>query len=270
MNVRKEASGRRVAETSVEVSGTPEEVWKAIATSNGISSWFMPTTVEEHNGKGVSVSVNVMPGMDFKSPIVEWNAPHSFTTTAEGFSEGAPPFATQWIVEARDGGKSVVRIVQSLFATTDDWDEHLNAGVDSMGGFFKTLQIYMEHFRNQHSAVHQFRAPAVGTDAESWDALTSAFGLKGMNVGQSFNAQAGVPELRGVVEYFTSEPYDALLRIEKPARGVAAVGIAGYPGGPSSVGFNLYLYGDDADASMARLVPVWEAWFQETFPAPAE
>jgi uncharacterized protein YndB with AHSA1/START domain len=37
----------RVIDLSVEVVGTPEEVWRAIATGGGISSWYVPTTVEE-------------------------------------------------------------------------------------------------------------------------------------------------------------------------------------------------------------------------------
>ena len=33
---------------SVEVPGTPEQVWAALATTEGVSSWFLPTDVEEH------------------------------------------------------------------------------------------------------------------------------------------------------------------------------------------------------------------------------
>jgi hypothetical protein len=36
-------SGRRWVQVEVEVPGTPEEVWQAIATGPGISSWFVPT-----------------------------------------------------------------------------------------------------------------------------------------------------------------------------------------------------------------------------------
>ena len=42
MSVKKEASGRRSVQVEVEVPGTPEEVWQAIATGPGISSWLMP------------------------------------------------------------------------------------------------------------------------------------------------------------------------------------------------------------------------------------
>ena len=53
MSVKKEPSGRRSVEIEVEVPGTPEEVWQAIATGPGISSWFMPVEFEERDGKPV-------------------------------------------------------------------------------------------------------------------------------------------------------------------------------------------------------------------------
>jgi hypothetical protein len=36
------------------------------------------------------------------------------------------------------------------------------------------------------------------------------------------------------------------------------------------VAMNLYLYGDQAAATVARDIPVWQAWIQERFPMPAE
>ena len=57
MSVKKEASGRRSVQVEVEVPGTPEEVWQAIATGPGISSWFVPTAFEERDGKPVAVTM---------------------------------------------------------------------------------------------------------------------------------------------------------------------------------------------------------------------
>ncbi len=34
--------------------GTPAQVWDAIATANGISSWMMPTELEEREGGAVA------------------------------------------------------------------------------------------------------------------------------------------------------------------------------------------------------------------------
>ena len=47
----------RSAEVSVEVAGTPEEAWDAIATGPGITAWFVPAEVEEREGGAVSLDV---------------------------------------------------------------------------------------------------------------------------------------------------------------------------------------------------------------------
>jgi len=269
MSVKKEPSGRRSMTMEFEVAGTPEEVWQAIATGPGISSWFVPTEIEERNGKPVAVKVT-FGGMEMRSEVTAWDPPRTFSRTAAGWLPGSPPIADEWTVEARGGGICVVRIVQSLFASTDDWDNQLESANQGFASFLKLLQLYLAHFRGQSSAMKEFRAPAPGTDEASWEALTSAFGLKGLRVGQRFAAPAGVPPLSGVVEYVTQDPFDALLRIDKPAPGVAALGIAGFPGGPSMVAMNLYLYGDREAESLARETPRWEAWFKERFPTPTE
>ena len=42
------SEGRTVGPpVEVEVPGTPEQVWNAIATGPGISSWFVPTEIAE-------------------------------------------------------------------------------------------------------------------------------------------------------------------------------------------------------------------------------
>ena len=62
MSVKKEASGRRSVQVEVEVPGTPEEVWQAIATGPGVSSWFVPTEFEERDGKPVAADGELRPG----------------------------------------------------------------------------------------------------------------------------------------------------------------------------------------------------------------
>src|ERR1700734_3374218 len=125
MSVKKEASGRRSVQVEFEVPGTPEEVWQAIATGQGISSWFVPTEFEERDGKAVAVKLSFGPGMEIRSEVTAWDPPRMFATEADGFIPGSPPIANEWSVEARGGGICIVRIVQSLFASTDDWDGQL-------------------------------------------------------------------------------------------------------------------------------------------------
>jgi uncharacterized protein YndB with AHSA1/START domain len=269
MSVKKEANGRRSVQIEVEVPGTPEEVWQAIATGPGISSWFVPAEFEERDGKPVAVKVNLGPGMESRSAVTAWKPPEMWASQSDGWVPGSPPIAHEWSVEARGGGICIVRIVQSLFASSDDWDNQLEAAKHGLPGFLRTLRIYLTHFRGQRSALMQRVAPAAGTEAEAWETLTAALGVKGVSVGQRWTAPAGVPAFSGVAEYVTESPYDALLRLDKPGPGIAALGTFNM-GGQSMVALNFYLYGDQAPRTVARETPLWQAWFQERFPMPTE
>src|SRR4029077_7233445 len=108
MSVKKEASGRRSVQVEVEVPGTPEEVWQAIATGPGISSWFVPTEFEERDGKPVAVTLNFGPGMESRSVVTAWDPPRRFAAQGEGWG-GSPPLAAEGSVDARGGRAGVAR-----------------------------------------------------------------------------------------------------------------------------------------------------------------
>jgi uncharacterized protein YndB with AHSA1/START domain len=268
MPVKKEPSGRRSIQVEVEVPGTPEEVWQAIATGPGISSWFVPTRIEERDGKPSAVKMDFGPGMEIGSAVKAWEPLRKWIAESPPWAPGAPPIASEWSIEARAGGTCIVRIVQSLFASTDDWDNQLEGAEYGWPGFLRTLRLYLTHFRGQRAVPMKWMAPAAGTEAEAWEALLAAVGLQGASVGKRWTAPAGVPAFGGVVEYLARSPYDALLRLDEPGPGIAALGAMNM-GGQSLVALGFYLYGEAAAATAARETPLWEAWIEKRFPAPA-
>jgi uncharacterized protein YndB with AHSA1/START domain len=267
MSVKKESSGRRSVQVEVEVPGTPEEVWQAIATGPGISSWFVPTEFEEKGGKPVAMKKNFGPGMESVSAVTAWDPPHMYAAEAKGWG-GSPPMATEWTVEARAGGVCIVRVVHSLFASTDDWDKQLEGTESGWPGFFRILTMYLTHYRGQRSAMMQWIAPAAGSEAKAWETLTSALGLKGSRVGQRSTAPAGAPTFSGVVEHTGERPFTMLVRLDQPAAGAAALGVVKF-GGQTMVTLSFYLYGDQATSIVAREQPVWQEWIKKRFPMPA-
>ena len=269
MSVKKEASGRRSIQVEVEVPGTPEEVWQAIATGPGISAWFTPAEFEERDGKPVAVTLNFGPGMESRSVVTAWDPPRMFAKEADGWFPGSPPIATEFSVEARAGGVCVVRVVQSLFASTDDWDQQLIGSESGWPGAFRILRLYLTHFRGQRSAFMQFKAGVAGTAAEAWAMMTAALGLNGVGPGQGWAVPAGVPALGGVVEHVNQSPCGALLRLDQPGPGVAALFIMTF-GELVLAAFSFYLYGDQAAGTAAHETPLWEAWIQKRFPMPME
>src|SRR4051812_27741168 len=144
MSVQKDASGRRSVQVEVEVPGTPEQVWQAIASGPGISSWFVPSEVDGRVGGNIVHHFG--PGMDSSKTISDWNPPHRVTAEGPGYAPGMPAMATEWTVEARDGGTCIVRVVHSLFASTDDWDKQLESVESGWPAIFLVLHLYLSQF----------------------------------------------------------------------------------------------------------------------------
>lgn len=270
MSVKKEPSGRRSVQVEIEVPGTPEEVWEAIATGPGVSAWFVPVDVEkDENGNPVKVISHLGPGMDAVARPTAWEPPHRFAAESQDLGPNAPTLATEWIVEARSGGTCVVRVVHSLFASTDDWDDQLSSFESGWPGFFRVLWLYLTYFRGQPSAAFRLVGCAQEPESKAWGALTSALGLAGAAVGERRISPEGAPPLGGLVEGVGEgkHPSLVLLRLDAPAPGVASLG-AHSMCGPVFISASFYFYGDGAAAAVESAEPVWQAWMQQHFPFP--
>lgn len=267
MSVHKDPSGRRSVQTEVEVPGTPEQVWQAIATGPGISSWFVPTEVEEREGG--AVTANFGPGMESLATITAWNPPHRFVADSQDMGPEAPPVATEWIVEAQAGGTCVVRVVHSWFASTDDWDSQFEGHQQGWSSFFRILRLYLAHFPGQSGASFQLMGVAPEPRAEAWEKLTTELGIAGASTGDTVHSAGEAPPLAGIVEWAGVPEYPAerLLRVEAPAPGLVHL-FAMPMGGMVYLPFRFYLYGETAPDVVAREEPRWQAWMARLFPMP--
>jgi hypothetical protein len=72
-----------------------------------------------------------------------------------------------------------------------------------------------------------------------------------------------------VVESVSQSPPGALLRLDQPGPGTAALYTMKY-GGSVMAMFSFYLYGDQAAETVAQETPLWEAWLAERFPKPTK
>ena len=269
MPTQKDPSGRRFIAVETEVPGTPEEVWQAIATGPGITSWFVPTQLEER-AKG-SMVMNFGPGMESKAEIQEWDPPRRFTAeNKEGMGPGSPAMATEWTIEAKSGGTCRVRVVHSWFASTDDWDKQFESVEKGWPAFFRILNAYITHFRGQSCTQVQLMAFTSEPKEKAWTDLTQPLGLAGANVGQSVKSSGDAPRLEAFVEHVAPDKKpDLMLRLQQPAPGTAQVS-AMPMGGMVCVYVCLYLYGGEAASVAAREEPVWQTWLAKLFPAPVE
>jgi len=272
MSVKKEPSGRRSVQVEVEVSGTPEEVWRAIATGPGISSWFVPTRSEERQGGQVISTFG--PGMDCPATITVWQPLERFVAEGEMGAPGSPKVATEWTVEARAGGTCLVRVVHSLFASTDDWDGQLDGLEQGWPAIFRILRRYLETFRGMECSAMQFVNFSGDPVTKAWEKLGGELGLLNLAEGQKWSTPPhGFPRLTGVSLGQGMHSSTVLLGLDTPphpaphAPGSAYIGV--FPcGGMVVVYIAIYLYGANAKAAVERDEPIWQKWMDERFPMP--
>lgn len=250
-----ESHGTRAIRLEVEVPGTPEQVWEAIATGPGISTWFVPAEVAEHEG-GKIVLHDLAPGMDDIGQVTVWDPPHRFAYDSS--AEEGQRLAHEWLVEARSGSTCVVRLVNSGFGTGDDWDEVFDSMEEGWRLFLENLRLVLTHFPGRRARHIIVGGIAKRPAAEEWPALRESLGLPAAAVGQRVAATApDAPPLAGVVERAT----DAMLslRLDQPTAGIGFLAAEEF-GGETMTSVYLYLLGDDADEVVAREHPRWQAW----------
>lgn len=258
MPVKKDENGRRYVEAQTEVPGSPEEVWRAIATGSGISSWFVPSTVEEREGGSIVCSFG--PGMDSVAKITKWNPPQGFTAETE---EGPGTVATEWTVEARGGGTCVVRVVHRWFASTDDWDAQFEGHTYGWAAFFRILRQYLAHFSGQTCSAFQLAAFSKVSAPETWKILRGALSID--DQARRAESTAAAPQLAGTVESLNEEHPEVLLRLDHPAPGLVHMFVMPMCG-PVMVSIRFFLYGDQGAAAMTEMQRAWSDWLASRFP----
>jgi uncharacterized protein YndB with AHSA1/START domain len=261
-------TGRRSVELQFDLPGTPEQVWQAIATGPGITSWFVPSEVEERQGG--KVAFHLGPGIESSGSVTVWEPTRRFAYEERGWSGEAPPLATEFVIEARGGGTCRVRIVHSLFTSESRWDEELDGMETGWPPFFEVLRIHLRHFAGQRCTHVRPTGNHDGTHVDAWKKLLQELGLPNPKVGEqsSLAAKSGSPSLTGIIERIDETPKhnELTMRFDRPATGVAMLGTYTW-GGRVNVSLSLYFYGEEAARIASREEPAWKAWMARHFPS---
>ncbi|MFC6087192.1 SRPBCC family protein [Sphaerisporangium aureirubrum] len=180
----------------IEVEATPDEVWEAIATGPGIDAWFMGRTeLEGRDGGTVGLTLG---GRTMTSRVTAWEPGRRF---AHQGRQGDFFTAIEYLVEARDGGSSTLRLVQSG-VLGDDWEteyEAMRAGWDM---YLHTLAQYLTHFRGRPATVVSAFRPGVPAREHVWPAILAELGVEGpVTEGTPVRVAVGDTPVDGIVDY---------------------------------------------------------------------
>jgi uncharacterized protein YndB with AHSA1/START domain len=246
----------RSLELAVEVIGTPDEVWTAIATGPGISSWYVPHTVEERNGGATTASFGAGSEMQVEGRVAAWDPPHRVVFDA---GEGVPGLVFAWSIEPRDSGTCIVRLVNSGFGSGEEADAHCDAMAEGWLLFFANLRLHMEHFRGELASASIPTSMWPSTRDETWAVVTTALGIPAASEpGERIELRADDgPRLAGIV--VGAAPYRLALLVAEPVPGTAFLAVED-AGDQSAVSIWSYLYGADAAAVVEHDTPRWQSW----------
>jgi hypothetical protein len=203
------------------VASTVEDAWVAIATGPGIDSWFMGRS-EVKAGSDGSVATDLgqaispaeqpgllpdgsvaadLGGFVMESSVTVWDPPHRFGYRSQGPGERFMAF--EYLIEGRDQGGAVVRLVTSGFLPDDDWEAEFEAMTAGGQMYFETLVAYLDHFAGRFAASISIMGAAVEHWPTAWTGLRARLGL-GENpvVGDLVQAAVpGLPSLSGEVDF---------------------------------------------------------------------
>jgi uncharacterized protein YndB with AHSA1/START domain len=249
---------RRSIVHEVEVPGTPEQVWEAIATGPGISAWFVPTQVDGRPGG--DVVFHLMHDLDQTGTITGWEPPARFAYEEQWPGEDDVTLATEFLVEARAGGTCVVRVVSTFSA--DGFEDDLDATDHGWAGFLDNLRIRLTYFRGQPAATISLTGHSPGSTSDAWAELRSALGLERVALGETVatDGAGGAPPVAGIVERVSDD--ELLIRGDD---GIVGVGVFRWDERTVVAGRET-CFGPDAEADAERRRAAWTAWLERRFP----
>jgi hypothetical protein len=221
----------------VILSASPEEVWEAVATKAGNAAWLFPNDIDP-GGAGATI----------------WDPPHHFSIRQE---QGDWFNAIEYVIEGREGGKSLLRYAHSgIFV--DDWDNQYDAVQQHTDFYLHTLGQYLEHFKRRAATYigeipQGIQGPPTSATLDGFERLRRALGLdEQVSEGDSVRLTPQDPEpVEGIVDYL--RPNFVGIRTADALYCFFGRNAFGAP-----VGMTIHSFADDLDPE--RTKRNWQQW----------
>jgi uncharacterized protein YndB with AHSA1/START domain len=259
MPINTDDKGKRWVEMAFVAPGTPEQVWDAMATGPGNTAWFTKASVDGRVGGEIQFDFG--PQGTQTGEVTTWEPPHRFAYVEPNWSPGAPPVATEITITARSGDRCVIRMVHSLFASSDEWDDQIEGFEKGWPTFFGVLRLYLTHFAGRPAASFTAMVTVAGDPLPVWQRLVEQLGLAGADVGERRTIAAPVQPLSVAIEHVVQDPQQryVTMRLEAPTPGIAFAGT--YRANAQVIASaTIYFYGEDASAVAAASEEKWRDW----------
>ena len=175
-----------MCEREVNLPASPEEVWHAVATTEGLASWLFPMPIPAV-GEGTT----------------SWEPPHHLAIRME---QGDWFNALEYVIEGTTGSSQLRYVHNGIFV--DDWETQYDAVRQHTDFYLHTLGQYLQFFQGQTATFvgdvpGGIQGPADSNKPDSFDRVKKALGLDlAMQVGASVHVgRKGLDAVNGTVDY---------------------------------------------------------------------
>jgi uncharacterized protein YndB with AHSA1/START domain len=246
-------------ELELEVPRSPEQVWRAIATAEGITAWMLPTELDARLGGALTVHMG--PELSSHGRVTAFEPERrlayeeDWATLCGHAGADVTPLLTEFVVAARSGGTCVVRVVTSAFGTGADWEHEFWDDIDgTWRPMLDNLRLYLTHFPDQHATSLSAAATFPATPPEAAMAAVRR-DLSVDAVGDPVRARGVTGRLERTIDCHL------LVRLERPVPGLLSLFAFGTDE-ESTVDLRGYLFSDAAPGYVEREQPAWQAWLE--------
>jgi uncharacterized protein YndB with AHSA1/START domain len=231
----------RDIELTVELDASPEDVFRAVTEGTELAKWLAPgarVTAPEGGKKG-SIWISWGEGMSVEHEIEIFDAPNRIRHPSGKNSETKAPLYADWSIEAREGGKTTLRLVHSGFSVGADWDDEFEAHARGWKLMLENLRHYFERHAHEPAAHLPFMSKVESPRGSIWTALLGKLGFSAQpKVGDGFRFTTATGDvLTGVVDFVT-EAHDLALVVREYDDALLRFTLMGKADGPST-----FLYG---------------------------
>lgn len=226
-------------EMVARVPGTPDAVWRAVATGPGLSAWLADADLEgDHLDLDLGDLGHAHGGVVLSEP------PSRFAFSEDGWLGDSPPLFTEFQVEDDGGGFCRVRLINRVDGPSGPAErEALGRIEEAWRPSLVALRLHLEHHAGQPGETLSVSRPTGVVDEAKWKAAVGTLSA-------------------GRVEH--SGDREAVLRLDAPAPGHAVVTVDEGHHGPLATVRATY-YGPDAVGAVDHERAAWEAWLREHF-----
>jgi len=238
----------------VTLDATPDEVWDLIATGPGIDSWFMGRNeVEPREGGRAAMDVG---GFSQESTITAWEPGKRFALRGTEAPDGSV-HAFEYLIEGREGGSTVLRLVHSGFLGAETWEAEMGALEIGWNMYLDKMREYFEYFRGRVATpVFAAAEPKEADKDRIMAKLLAGLGVHdSAAVGDTVTlTPEGMTPIEGAVDYVSRDFFgvrtdDATYRF---IRGWNDTAVLGHN-----------LFADDVDGNEAE--KSWQKWLSGVF-----